>query len=1304
MRSIYAKMLGEDAVPAKKAKAAKTKDQRKAEVAARVDKIAEKIKAKLGTDPNVEKMGLGADDVVDFIAEVVKDLANIGIDVAEAIKTAKAKLKELGVDEDLIKEAEAKYEEQTTPKEETVVQKVRSLYRRFAKDESKPKELREAIAQADKYYQESSNKFTSQMADAMIEVAKEAGEVDALWAEASDIDFAALDDQQAAVKGMMMSKIANYYEVTGQMQKAAEAYGKMFRTATNAGKFIQTLANQTHPEAIIARAKATLVINKDKALKKENPATGKTNKETISDIHDIAKEGTKEANSKIGESKKIGEAAKKTAEKKTKRERSEAYRQKVKSDLKKAVTALNEALGININLDDDVQAQGLTMGNLINLIAEAAVAAKTATETIEEAISRVVDVLKKKGLLPKNFNEEQIKKSSYDRIQRNQFNADKKKTKEARKFIKETLAEEYDINLKKIVEDFYEDANLFKGSLVDRLMADGGLDINEAKEFAKVVEAEYDKLLDETKKRIAERINNIIPPDASTLAAKANKRLQQKINKALLLGRVQINDFSDLFGEALGFVVLTPEMEQKISDLKDGLKIFPEGSKEYYKRLQDFNTYLDKIRVSQFPPWKRTLTHIGRVLKELFYNNLLSGVTTFYTNVRGILHTGSTLTGVTAMVKGGKNGDGTRLYIEGLKSLAKGLKQGVPEFKQIIADGFNSQYASEEAKQPISPLRALMAKPMNEAAWYELPAKTFMYLPIKMVRAFIATDALAKNGLREYYATIKSYDDMILAGQKSSAKDFWANVHNMAKNTKENFQVFKEQAAIEEAGYKARGIKTDKNFIGIRAAELAQQERSDDIAAYAELMAQRSTLNNKPEGTLGVVYEIMNQAQQKIPALYTQIPFIKIAINMIDTWLEWSPYAFKRAIFGRGIGFEGNQKNWNKYRIGKNGGEDWIEDRALHVIRGSVGTVALAYLGAALADLLDDDDKQSAWNIFSNVTANLSNDPALAYEYKQQGLKPYTVYFSWGGELSYKESVLAPMFAWLGYSLDEKRDLDNKLNLEGLKPKDNKTGNQLMVDNFVNSIFFIKEQSFIQPFSEMLELGGRMQSNENAKNKLVKSGINTTKSTLYPKFYESIFKGYKTFNQMPEMRPSEASDGLDAALAEQFAKNIPYFDDKIQNKYYDRLGNEMTSKYYNTFPVPLFQQSAVEGMRSMIGVNNETYENWGVVDDLNISVNYNIPTTDANGNKLNTEQRTKLSKAVGEFASKRLMEEKGKMKKLEPEERQRVFNDFIQEAFKKYKELYFGTKDIVPPTVISNTEIGIKSRTKMEIGKIKEDK
>jgi hypothetical protein len=101
--------------------AAPTPAERKAEVASVVDKWAEKAKAALGStsDPNIKASGLTADVVVDLIADLVKDLANIGIDAAEAIKTAKAKLKELGVSDALISEAEAKYtgKEQAIPTE-----------------------------------------------------------------------------------------------------------------------------------------------------------------------------------------------------------------------------------------------------------------------------------------------------------------------------------------------------------------------------------------------------------------------------------------------------------------------------------------------------------------------------------------------------------------------------------------------------------------------------------------------------------------------------------------------------------------------------------------------------------------------------------------------------------------------------------------------------------------------------------------------------------------------------------------------------------------------------------------------------------------------------------------------------------------------------------------------------------------------------------------------------------------------------------------------------------------------------------
>lgn len=93
--------------------------KRKDDFNAKVDSLAEKLKAKLkpeGTE-NIQKQGIGVDDIVDFIANVVKEAHSLSIDAAEAIKTARVKLKELGVEDSLIDEAEQKYAKPEAVKE-----------------------------------------------------------------------------------------------------------------------------------------------------------------------------------------------------------------------------------------------------------------------------------------------------------------------------------------------------------------------------------------------------------------------------------------------------------------------------------------------------------------------------------------------------------------------------------------------------------------------------------------------------------------------------------------------------------------------------------------------------------------------------------------------------------------------------------------------------------------------------------------------------------------------------------------------------------------------------------------------------------------------------------------------------------------------------------------------------------------------------------------------------------------------------------------------------------------------------------
>jgi len=282
----------------------------------------------------------------------------------------------------------------------------------------------------------------------------------------------------------------------------------------------------------------------------------------------------------------------------------------------------------------------------------------------------------------------------------------------------------------------------------------------------------------------------------------------------------------------------------------------------------------------------------------------------------------------------------------------------------------------------------------------------------------------------------------------------------------------------------------------------------------------------------------------------------------------------------------------------------------------------------------------------------------------------------------------------MGYSLDAK-------NFD----KNEKEATTLMADNMVNAALFIKEQSFLQGISDMLSIGGRFENATSSKagDKVGKFTVQTVKNILYPKFYESLFKGYKTVNNLPEYRPQNFSDDISSAIVEQFSKGIPYFEDVIENKVVDRMGYEVTANNYNVFPVPFAQQDAVKEMQALLGTKRDLGEGWRIVLDLGISTNYQISNEDLNGNKLNTNDRTKLSVAVSKFVQQRVIEEKDVLAELTPEDRQKLFNNFVSAGFKVYKTKFFGDKEIEAPVPANYDVKAVKKRTERAAKKIAKD-
>jgi hypothetical protein len=1170
--------------------------------------------------------------------------------------------------------------------------KERSLFTRMRKEAEMTgrytPEMLAKIDEAGRYYTKNNNKFSSNMADVLIDGAKNVeGGIEELWNDAIKLDLGSTEhDVDFAIKSMVISKIANYYNQIGQSETAAEKYAFMFKTGTRAGKFIQAFSAQSHPEALIAWEKIRIYEGKEAALDRENIGTGLSNREVIGNSADLINEAAEKAAKEVSDNKKVEAAANKAAEKKAKRESNAEYRKKISKNLTDAVALLNEKLGIKISPDDNIKANGMTVGSLIKIIADAAVAAKTVTETIEDAVDRVIKLLKENGFIPDSVNMGELKKSVGARMEQSEATRIAQQEKAARKQIKETLAEEYGITLRKLVRDYYLDTDTFKGTLIDRLTIEGNLTQAEAKEFAAIVAKEYDNLIADTKQKIADDVAKIVGKTDNEIAKSDHKKLMQQINVAITRGKVDKKDFPSIFADALGFISLTPEQDQKLSDLKDLLKMHPPATDKYYRELQKYTTFIDSLNYNS-----RSARIIGRIMKELFYTNLLSGPTTFATNVRGIIHTGSAVTISDALAR-----KDPALFFKGYQVMFSSFKKGVPYFKQMMIDGFNSQYASEEAKKPITPFAALMATPWSEANILQLPAKAFMTGPVYMVRAFLATDAIFKSGFREYFATIKAYDELLLAGQDRRAKDFWDKVNNLTMNTKAHAAIYRAQAESEAAQYRANGISVEKNFVGIRMNELQQADRAADIQNYAELNAQRATLNNRPEGTMGIVYDALNQVQQKVPLAYTVIPFIKIAINMNDTWMSFSPYGFKRAKWGRGIGSDRNtQKSWNKYRMGMYDGASFRDDRKQYIVKAAIGTVALTYITTALLSMLDDDDdkkESSWWNIFDDVTANISDDPTLIYQAKidkRHPRKPYTVYLKGGVEFTYKESPFAWMFSMMGYALDDK-------NYRPEEVKD-KSKYKLTAEAFINSAVFIKESNFLEGFSGLAAFGGRYQDvSKSLPDKASKYMADYARNHVYPKFYEGIYKGEKTIVGGEERRPDKVEDvGFITSTTEKFCKNIPGLETTIDGRYYDALGNVIkTDAPQVFFFIPFIQQTAVNAMKTETASYQASSPQWDLIISSGGRTDWAVPYEDLNGNKLSGNDRNRLKVEIGRFVNSRVAEESEKLGKLTPENFQKALNIFAAEGSKSANKKLFGDTVKVGTPLPNATLDLIEDRTK----------
>lgn len=222
----------------------------------------------------------------------------------------------------------------------------------------------------------------------------------------------------------------------------------------------------------------------------------------------------------------------------------------------------------------------------------------------------------------------------------------------------------------------------------------------------------------------------------------------------------------------------------------------------------------------------------------------------------------------------------------------------------------------------------------------------------------------------------------------------------------------KEQAHLE--GYRGTRAK-------IRVQEIIDQNNIDEGETTKQIedsfyFGKKTSYNYKPEGTMGALAYSINNSVKNIPAIRHIIPFVTILSNVTDTLMDYSPWGYKRAYFGKGA-----FTSLEEFKTQITGRE-----RQLQVAKATIGTAVLvtAYAMAKSGAI--------------EVTGAGPTDKRIRKQLEALGWKPYTIKIG-NQYISYALTPLAIPLSFVGslrdhelYGKESKEDFLGRLVMAGM--------------------------------------------------------------------------------------------------------------------------------------------------------------------------------------------------------------------------------------------------------------------------------
>jgi len=529
------------------------------------------------------------------------------------------------------------------------------------------------------------------------------------------------------------------------------------------------------------------------------------------------------------------------------------------------------------------------------------------------------------------------------------------------------------------------------------------------------------------------------PSDAAKLEAAVPELIKQ-----LNLGLLENEAFRNALAPRYGKQPVTLAEARELHAEAQAAQAKPVG----LQREQAMRSVLDKMRVrSGIPRWE--------YVQGWWYASMLSGMGQQGRNILGnaSVLADNMLASTARDIASGR----PQATLARVGAMLRGMRENVTsgEFGAIFLEGKVSAREGMDIAQASNVLE-LAAK--ESSGW-----KRMLGSGRYVTRFMLAVDSFFYDAAAEVAAV-----NEIIARNKTAT---WPEVQ---QEIFDKLNLSPEKRAAAEAKAKAEGV-TGRDF-NRRVIEILEQDRPSEILDAQHRFALEATLNNEPQGLLGLIAKATLSARKAFPPLVAVVPFVPISANVGNLLLQHSPFGLYYTLANwsnQGQGWEGRRGGaWSGKLIGIRPDltpEEYQQLRA----KVFLSHAALVMLFAWAASESDEDEP------LMQVTGSMQGiNPDKRRQLEEQGIRPYSIKFG-GRSFDYRQTPWAVAFATVGNWMDGQRYEDQWDEKAWLVKTANAAAGGKMV---------VLDQNFLSNLMVFLDRGPQLAKDQNASKLLAFAG------------------------------------------------------------------------------------------------------------------------------------------------------------------------------------------------------------------------